>query len=145
MESEEYFCVYCMEVSELREVGECCPHCRMGVCAKCGERLKPDSTFCFGCGIIRPEIRARFSRSSSTGSAYAVEEWKRQGLSRTRRELYHVMTGWKPGENQATVKPRTWLVIAHESGEYDDVRELTAEEVALLNRKPAPAPEAKTE
>jgi|AGTN01.3.fsa_nt_gi hypothetical protein len=127
-----WVCHFCLKATEvdglsfLNAPQRCC--CGVVSCDKCGSFLREDDArFCHGCGTVAPKVQARFTASDSTLSVYVGDAWQRRNKGSSADGEYGIAThlrGEKSGSH--------WLCKRGADGRYQDVRELTPEECALL-------------
>jgi len=138
--TEDYECAFCLALAEnVQKAPDRCERCEMVVCHQCGTWLKErdgrQSNFCYGCGTIKPETSARFSRTSSIGCCYMEREWQKRNRGRDQQELYSIATGWKTVEDKEKLGKdgiSSWVTKTSDDGKHEDVRELTDDEKFYL-------------
>ena len=145
---DEFFCRYCLEVTEADDYPDECPHCRVGFSVCCGTRLKTmgKPQWCPGCGTIGPTVKAAMYRTSSTSGAYGEDAWVWEGIHghgiafseflRDRKATrFGISSGWETPEAHATKQPtNVWLRRETYGGSPrgEKVRDLTDDECRLL-------------
>lgn len=112
-----------------------CPHCKIKFCSKCATALKAENppVFCYGCGTLSPEVRAKINRTSNISCCYMDEEWRKKNMGRYADGPYMIATGY--ADNTCTGPHSSWLMKRGEDDKLIQIRELTDEEKALIKGK----------
>ncbi len=92
---------------------------------------------CHGCGVFQPKAESRFVGTDQTAGLYVEEEWRRRNKGDKSTGDYHICTGFF-GDEKITAKSQmtSWILRGANMNEQEQVRELTAEERAILRRQP---------
>lgn len=138
--TEDVACAYCLEVDTVPfgEIPNRCQHCHVVQCKDCGTFNKGDDpAWCHGCGKIKPNVRARMYRTTSTASLYYEKAWAERNRGNDSDGMYGISSGYARNEDGTWNNNHCsmWLYKENENGTKHDVRELTDEEKAIVNGK----------
>jgi hypothetical protein len=129
----EYGCGYCLGVimHPFSTYPDACPHCKIKFCCKCGSALTPQAQeiFCYGCGTVKPESRARINRTSNFSWMYMIDEWQRDNQGRGSDGIYLIGTSCVEPD-----KGVSYLYKRGEDGKAEKLRPLTPEEKDVLRK-----------
>jgi hypothetical protein len=132
---DEYGCGFCLGLitAPFSNYPDACPHCKVKFCSKCLTANKCDEkgvvAFCYGCGTVMPEVRARINRTSNFSCFYMDEEWRHKNLGRYADGPYMVGTSCVEPD-----KGQSYLYKRDEAGKMVKVRPLTQEEMDVLRK-----------
>lgn len=127
----EFVCGFCLEITNgpFNPYPDKCEHCKVCRCTNCGTYLKHNPDFCYGCGTIKPQVKAHFNRTTNTSAFYSQELWTKRNITPQSEtgEPFYLATSIAPD------KPKHFLgQRSTETGRIEVVRALSDEEIALL-------------
>jgi hypothetical protein len=135
---DEYGCGFCMGIiiAPSSNYPDACPHCNVKFCNECltANKCEKNGTvvFCYGCGKINPEVRARINRTSNFSCFYMDEEWRQKNLGRYADGPYTIGTGFVGPKAEGPIS--SWIYKRGADGKMERVRELTPEEKDVLRK-----------
>lgn len=123
----EWACGYCFGISNGQMPPVECQHCHIGRCGACWSWIRSGSKWCYGCGVIVPNIAADMTDTSSTAVLYEEEAWIKRNISGCSPGQHHISSGYCL---ETKTWGHVWLIKPDNTR-----RELTDEERVALGYK----------
>jgi hypothetical protein len=139
-EKHDYICGFCLsEYKDLREPPEACYLCQVYKCTRCCTWLKgPNPNFCYGCGTVKPSVRASFVGTHETAVHFVYESWHARNRGNPAPGGYRVAVGsWQDQAITGKGRPPVWIsrIVRTDNGMSTrllDIRLLTSKQLTQL-------------